>query len=118
MLTAQEKNILSSKPMWERPSYRAYKILHIGFTGALLCSGLDKFFDIVVNWSIYLSPIFKSMFDATVFMRCVGVVEIAAGLLVAVKPRYGGFVAAFWLWGIIINLLSIPGYYDIAVRDF
>jgi hypothetical protein len=50
-------------------------------------------------------------------MRIVGVVEIVAGLVVAIAPRFGGYLVALWLWAIIINLLSIPGYYDIALRD-
>jgi hypothetical protein len=58
------------------------------------------------------------MIDAHTFMKIVGVVEIAAGLLVIFKPRIGAVVVALWLWGIIINLLTIPGYYDIAARDF
>jgi hypothetical protein len=101
-----------------RPSYKAYKILHLGFVAAPILAGLDKFFDFLVNWTIYLSPLVSNMINAQVFMKIVGVVEIAAGILVAIKPRYGAFVVAIWLAGIILNLLSIPGYFDIALRDF
>jgi hypothetical protein len=101
-----------------RPSWKAYKILHFGFVAAPILAGLDKFLDLLVNWTIYLSPIVSHMIDARVFMKIVGVVEIAAGIIVAVKPRYGAFIVAFWLWGIILNLLTIPGFFDIALRDF
>lgn len=101
-----------------QPSYKAYKILLFGFIVAPLIAGFDKFFNILVDWSIYLSPIVSNVIDAQSFLRMVGVVEIAAGLLVAFKPRWGAFVVAFWLWGIILNLLTIPGFYDIALRDF
>jgi hypothetical protein len=101
-----------------RPSYKAYKILHVAFVLAPLLAGLDKFFDFLVNWPIYLSPLVSNMINAQIFMKAVGVIEIAAAVIVLVKPRYGAFIVAFWLWGIIINLLTIPGFYDIALRDF
>ena len=101
-----------------RPSYKAYKILHVAFVLAPLLAGVDKFFDFLVNWPIYLSPLVSNMINAQIFMKAVGVIEIAAAVIVLVKPRYGAFIVAFWLWGIIINLLTIPGFYDIALRDF
>jgi hypothetical protein len=101
-----------------RPSWKAYKVLHFGFVAAPILAGLDKFFDLLVNWTQYLSPIVSHMMNAQGFMKFVGVVEIAAGIIVAVKPRIGAFVVAFWLWGIILNLLTIPGFYDVALRDF
>jgi hypothetical protein len=101
-----------------RPSYKAYKILHVAFILAPLLAGVDKFFDFLVNWPIYLSPLVSNMINAQIFMKAVGVIEIAAAVIVLVKPRYGAFIVAFWLWGIIINLLTIPGFYDIALRDF
>jgi hypothetical protein len=104
--------------MLNRPSYKAYQILYFGFIAAPIIAGLDKFFDVLVEWSFYLSPLVGNMIDAAVFMKIVGVIEIAAGLLVAFRPKIGAFVVAFWLWGIIANLLTIPGYYDIALRDF
>jgi uncharacterized membrane protein HdeD (DUF308 family) len=51
-------------------------------------------------------------------MMIIGVIEIIAGILVAIKPRIGAYVVAAWLWGIIINLLLVSGYYDVALRDF
>jgi hypothetical protein len=73
-----------------------------------------------VNWSIYMAPWANDIIpgSADQFMYVVGIVEIAAGVLVALRPSIGGYVVAAWLAGIITNLLSIPGYYDIALRDF
>jgi hypothetical protein len=101
-----------------RPSYIAYKILYFGFIIAPLLAGLDKFFNLLVQWRVYLSPIVTRMIDAQPFMKIVGIIEIVAALIVAFKPRLGALIVAFWLWGIIINLLTIPGFYDIALRDF
>lgn len=100
--------------------YPAYKILHVAFVVAPILAGLDKYFHLLVNWDIYLSPRVVSIlpFSGHTFMLIVGVIEIAAGILVAVAPRIGGFVVAAWLWGIIVNLLLVPGYYDVALRDF
>jgi hypothetical protein len=102
------------------PELRAFQLLHIGFTVAPILAGLDKFTHLMVNWDLYLSPVFTRLvpIDGHLFMQIVGVIEIIAGVLVYIKPRIGGYVVAFWLWGIIVNLLSIPGYYDIALRDF
>lgn len=101
-------------------SDQAYQILHIGFTVAPILAGLDKFFHLLVNWDQYLAPVVARMlpFDGHTFMLIVGVIEVVAGLLVLVRPRIGGYVVMAWLWGIIINLLLIPGYYDVALRDF
>ena len=103
-----------------RKVYPAYKVLHLGFIVAPILAGVDKFFHFLVNWDMYLAPRVEKLLPIPghTFMLGVGVVEIVAGLLVAVKPRIGGFVVAAWLWGIIINLLLVPGYYDIALRDF
>lgn len=99
------------------PVYRAYRLLQIGFIVAPLVAGLDKFFNFLVNWSQYLSPMLANTIPADTFMKVVGVVEIVAALLVYFKPRIGGYVVAAWLWAIILNLLTIGGYYDIALRD-
>ena len=101
-------------------SYQAYQILHIGFALAPVIAGLDKFFHLLVNWDKYLSPAFASISPLTVSgtMKMVGGVEIVAGLLVALRPRVGAYIVALWLAGIIINLLLLPGYYDVALRDF
>jgi hypothetical protein len=102
------------------PVYQAYQILHVGFVVAPLVAGLDKFFHLLVDWDRYLAPFVPAMLGISgqTFMRVVGVVEIAAALLVAFKPRIGGYVVAAWLLGIVFNLLLIPGYFDIALRDF
>ncbi|PYM78809.1 MAG: hypothetical protein DME13_28010, partial [Candidatus Rokuibacteriota bacterium] len=80
----------------------------------------DKFFQLLTNWDQYLAPAIVRMLPvaAHTFTLVVGVIEIVAAALVAVKPRFGAYVVTAWLWGIIVNLLLIPGYYDIALRDF
>jgi hypothetical protein len=81
---------------------------------------LDKFFNLLTDWPDYLAPFVNDLVpgDAHQAMLAVGVVEISAGVLVAVAPRVGGYVVALWLAGIIVNLLLIPGFYDVALRDF
>src|SRR5947209_4388955 len=102
------------------PVYQAYQILHVGLTVAPILFGLDKFFHVLVDWDMYLAPIVSRWLGGHghTFILVVGAVEIIAGLLVALKPRIGGYVVAVWLWGIILNLFLVPGYYDIALRDF
>jgi hypothetical protein len=102
------------------PSYQAYQILHIAYTVAPIVAGIDKFYHFLVNWDTYLAPIVPRTLGITAhsFMLGVGVIEVIAGLLVAVVPRYGGWVVGVWLIGIVVNLLSIPAYFDIALRDF
>jgi hypothetical protein len=99
---------------------QAYQILRIGFTVAPIIAGLDKFFHLLTDWNQYLAPFIPRMLgiSATTFMMIVGVIEIVAGLVVWFKPRFGGYLVMAWLWGIIVNLLLVPGYYDIALRDF
>jgi hypothetical protein len=82
-------------------------------------AGLDKFFHVLVNWDQYLPGAVDRMVSGHghAFMSVVGVIEIVAGIGVAVKPRIFSYVAAAWLAGIIVNLLLIPGYYDVALRD-
>ena len=101
-------------------SHQAYQILHIGFTIAPILAGLDRFFNLLTNWEKYLAPFVTQTLgiSATTFMMAVGVIEIVAGLLVWFKPRFGGYLVMAWLWAIIINLLLIPGYFDVALRDF
>lgn len=102
------------------PSHQAYQILHLGFTVLPILAGLDKFFGILADWDRYLTPLFPQVLGVSpeTFLSIVGVIEIVAGLIVFFKPRLGGYLVMLWLWGIILNLLSIPGYYDIALRDF
>jgi uncharacterized membrane protein YphA (DoxX/SURF4 family) len=103
----------------EDPAHQAYQILHIGFTVAPILFGLDKFFNLMVDWEKYVAPwVVRIIGNAHTFMLCVGIVEIVAGLLVAFKPRWGAYIVALWLLGIIFNLLTYSGFYDIALRDF
>ena len=102
------------------PAYQAFLLLRIAFTVAPILFGLDKFFNVLVDWEIYLAPWINDIIpgSASTAMHLVGIVEIAAGVFVALKPRYGAYVVAAWLGGIIIDLLTYSGYYDIALRDF
>jgi hypothetical protein len=102
------------------PAYQAYQILHVAFVLAPIIAGVDKFFHALVNWDMYLAPVIANIFGGNGhgLMLAVGAIEIVAGLGVAVKPKVFAYVVAAWLVGIIINLLLIPGYYDIALRDF
>jgi hypothetical protein len=100
------------------PTFQAYQILHWGFVAAPILAGVDKFFNAMVNWSMYLwPPLGKLTGGADNFMRIVGVIEIVAGLLVAFKPKIGAPIVAAWLLGIIVNLLLTGSYFDIALRD-
>jgi hypothetical protein len=102
------------------PVYQAFWLLRIGFTVAPILFGLDKFAHVLVDWDRYFAPWVNDLVPGTAHeaMYVVGVIEIVAGLVVAVRPRFGGYLVAAWLAGIIVNLLSYPGYYDIALRDF
>lgn len=102
------------------PSYQAYQILRLGFTVAPIVMGLDKFFGLLVNWDQYLPPLVNNMLGGRghEFMYVVGVIEIVAGIGVFLKPKIFAYVVAAWLGLIIVNLLMIPGYFDVALRDF
>jgi hypothetical protein len=102
------------------PARQAYHILHFGFTVAPIIAGLDKFFHVLTNWDMYLAPWIAKLspIGGHNLMLLVGVVEIIAGLIVAFKPKIGAWIVFAWLWAIIIDLLSYPGFYDIALRDF
>lgn len=102
------------------PVQQAFWLLRIGFTVAPIAFGLDKFLHVLVNWDKYVAPIIvrNGPLTAHQIMYVVGVIEIVAGIVVALRPRFGGYLVAAWLAGIIGNLLLIPGYYDIALRDF
>jgi uncharacterized membrane protein YphA (DoxX/SURF4 family) len=102
------------------PSAQAYRILQLAYTVAPIVAGVDKFFHWLVNWDQYLAPAVARLapVPAHTLMLGVGIVEVIAGLLVAFAPRIGAWVVAAWLFGIIVNLLLIPGYFDVALRDF
>lgn len=101
------------------PSRQAFQILRLAFTVAPIAAGLDKFFHVLVNWDQYLPASVNALVGGHghAFMQGVGVIEIVAGIGVAVRPRVFGYVVAAWLLGIIANLLLIPGYFDVALRD-
>jgi hypothetical protein len=103
-----------------RPAHQAYQILHITYAVVPIITGVDKFFHLLCNWDLYLAPVIArlSPIGGHSLMLVIGVVEIIAGLVVAFKPKYGGYLVAAWLWGIIINLFLIPGFFDVAFRDF
>ncbi len=102
------------------PAYQAYRILQAGFVVAPVVAGLDKFFHLLVNWDMYLAPAIAKLspIGGHNLMLVIGVIEIVAGLLVAFKPKIGAYVVSAWLLGIVIDLLIVPGFFDIALRDF
>lgn len=103
-----------------RPSYQAYRILRAGFTVAPILAGLDKFFHLLVNWDQYLPPFVNNLTGGHghELMLAVGVIEIVAGFGVALKPRIFAYVVSAWLLLIVVNLLMVPGFFDVALRDF
>lgn len=101
------------------PGYQAFLILRLGFTVAPIVAGLDKFLSILADWTKYLAPIFPKTLGISpeLFMRGVGVIEIAAGVLVAFVPRFAAYIVATWLALIILNLIVLGMYLDVALRD-
>ena len=104
----------------EDPAYQAYLILRTGFVVAPILFGLDKFTNLLTDWTTYLAPAIDRLVPgtATTAMAAVGVIEIVAGLVVAVRPKVGGYLVAAWMAGIIANLLLLGDRYDVALRDF
>jgi hypothetical protein len=102
------------------PARQAFLLLRTVFTVAPIVFGLDKFANVLTDWPTYLAPWIDGIVPGTAqqAMYAVGVVEVVAGIVVAVVPRFGGWLVAAWLLGIIVNLLTFPGFYDIALRDF
>ena len=107
-------------PARDNPAYQAYLALRVGFVVAPILFGLDKFTNLLTDWTAYLAPAIDRLVPgaATTAMLAVGVVEVVAGLVVAVRPRVGGYLVAAWLAGIITNLLLLGDRYDVALRDF
>jgi len=101
------------------PAYQAFLLLRTVFTVAPIIFGLDKFTNLLVDWPIYLAPWIDGIMPGTAqqAMYAVGVIEVVAGIAVAIAPRFGAWLVAAWLAGIIVNLLTFPGYFDIALRD-
>jgi hypothetical protein len=104
----------------DNPAYQAYLILRTGFIVAPILFGLDKFTNLLTDWTTYLAPAIDRLVpgSASGAMLAVGVVEIVAGLVVAVRPKIGGYLVAAWLAGIITNLLLLGDHNDVALRDF
>jgi hypothetical protein len=102
------------------PAFQAFALLRLGFTVAPVLFGLDKFLDWLVDWRIYLAPEINDLVpgNAHQALLIVGVIEIVAGLVVALRPKFGGYLVAAWLGGIIANLLLLGDFYDVALRDF
>lgn len=103
-----------------RPAYQAYQILHFGFTVAPIVAGLDKFFHLLGNWDQYLAPWMANLspIGGHNMMLVVGLIEAAAGVLVAFRPRIGAPVVGAWLCLIVLSLASTMSYLDVALRDF
>src|SRR5690242_14458118 len=121
-ITAEQRSVsaLATTPDPRHPVFQAFTILRIGFTVAPILFGLDKFVNWLVDWRIYLAPQFNDLIpgNAHQAMLAVGVIEIVAGVVVALKPKFGGYLVAAWLAGIIVNLLLQAEFYDVDLRDF
>jgi hypothetical protein len=117
MVTSARPRPLSVR---EDPPYQAYLILRTGFVVAPILFGLDKFTNLLTDWTGYLAPAVDRLVPgtSTTAMVAIGVVEVVAGLVVAVRPRFGGYLVAAWLAGIIGDLLLLGGHGDVALRDF
>jgi hypothetical protein len=104
----------------DNPVFQSFWLLRIAFTVAPILFGADKFAHVMTNWDKYLAPEFVDLLNvqAHTLMYVVGAIEIVAGLVVLVRPRFGAYLVAAWLVGIIVNLAMIGGYYDVALRDF
>jgi len=113
-------NAVADRSPEDKSSRQAFWILRIGYTTLPLLMGLDKFFNILTDWPHYLASWYNVILPGTAQtgMYMIGVVEIVAAIIVAVKPRYGAWIVAAWLGGIILDLVTLSGSYDVALRDF
>ncbi|HEX9228912.1 MAG TPA: hypothetical protein VF885_20105 [Arthrobacter sp.] len=109
-----------ARPLAAAPERQAFLLLRTVFTVAPVVFGLDKFTNLLTDWTMYLAPVVTTVvpLPAQTIMYAVGVVEIAVGLAVALKPRFGSLLVAVWFLGIIINLITLGDFYDVALRDF
>ncbi|MBM6622361.1 DoxX family membrane protein [Micrococcaceae bacterium RIT802] len=101
-------------------THQAFLLLRTIFTVAPILFGIDKFTNLLTDWTHYLAPLATDIIPVSpqMFMYGVGVVEIIAGIVVALRPRLGSLVVAVWLVGIIVNLILLPGFFDVGLRDF
>ena len=113
-------HLTPSRVMSADPAQQAFWLLRTVFTVAPIAFGLDKFAGLLTDWDQYLAPWVDDLVPGTAHeaMMLVGVVEVVAGLVVALLPRYGGLLVAAWLAGIILDLVTLGDYYDVALRDF
>ena len=118
--TTDARAIAVTEPRLSNPAFQAFTLLRVGFAVAPILFGLDKFLNWLVDWRIYLAPQIDDLVpgNAHQAMLAVGVIEIIAGIVVAVRPKFGGYLVAAWLAGIIVNLLIAADFYDVALRDF
>jgi hypothetical protein len=98
---------------------QAYHLLLAGFVAAPILAGVDKFFHLLADWDQYVAPVVETLVlgHGSTLLLVAGVIEIAAGIGMWFRPRVFAYVVAAWLGGIIVNLLLIPGFLDIALRD-
>jgi hypothetical protein len=120
MTTIQPRRASTTAPTAARGADEAFLLLRTVFTAAPILFGLDKFTNLMTDWSGYLAPWINDIVPgtATQAMYAVGVIEVFAGVLVAIRPRWGAPVVAAWLVGIIVDLLTLGDFYDVALRDF
>jgi uncharacterized membrane protein YphA (DoxX/SURF4 family) len=120
MATLQEAPARTTSLARRDAGHDAFLMLRVAFSVAPILFGLDKFFNVLTDWPRYLAGWVDDLMPGSAqdFMYAVGAIEIVAGILVAVRPRLGAPVVVLWLAGIIFTLLTGPGYYDIALRDF
>ena len=119
-LATARRDATTAPADWSDARFQAFALMRLAFTVAPIAFGLDKFFNVMVDWPQYLAPWINNIVPGSGqdFMYVVGAIEILAGIVVGLKPRYGAYVVAAWLGGIIFNLLTLSGYYDVALRDF
>jgi len=118
--TTPNAGALPTTDALRHPVQQSFLLLRVAFTVAPILFGIDKFAEVMTHWTKYLASEYNDIIPGTASqaMHAVGIVEIAAGLLVAVRPRIGAYVVAAWLAGIILDLLLVGGYGDVALRDF
>lgn len=119
-MSTRQSSVIGSSSSVNAPGDRAFFLLRTVFTIAPIAFGLDKFAGILTDWDHYLAPWINDIVPGSAHqaMLLVGVIEIVAGIAVAVAPRFGALLVAAWLAGIIVNLITLGDYYDVALRDF